>query len=73
MATGLQCEWREERHELAAMKSPTATATTGRPNRILIALAAAWMIVSLAIGGMAADTGTDQATPTRATVEQARR
>ena len=26
---------------------------TGRPNRILIALAAAWIIVSLAIGGAA--------------------
>jgi hypothetical protein len=31
------------------MKTTTATAT--RPNRILIALAAAWMILSLAIGG----------------------
>lgn len=27
------------------------TATTTRPNRILVALAAAWMILSLAIGG----------------------
>jgi hypothetical protein len=31
------------------MKPTTATAT--RPNPILIALAAAWMILSLAIGG----------------------
>ena len=33
---------------------PTAVAshaTQNRPNRILIALAAAWMIISLAIGG----------------------
>ena len=29
----------------------TTTATTTRPNRILVALAAAWMILSLAIGG----------------------
>jgi hypothetical protein len=44
------------------------TASTGRPNRILIALAAAWMIVSLAIGGaVASDPGTAQAPPTRAT------
>ncbi len=27
------------------------TAATSRPNRILVALAAAWMILSLAIGG----------------------
>lgn len=73
VATGLQYAWREERHVLAAMTSRTATATTRRPNRLLIALAAAWMILSLAIGGMAADTGADQAPPTRATVEQARR
>ena len=32
--------------------NPVATtATTTRPNRILVALAAAWMILSLAIGG----------------------
>jgi hypothetical protein len=28
-----------------------AHATTNRPNRILVVLAAAWMILSLAIGG----------------------
>jgi len=35
------------------MKSTTvaAHATENRPNRILVALAAAWMILSLAIGG----------------------
>jgi hypothetical protein len=35
------------------MKSTTvaAQATEQRPNRILLALAAAWMIISLAIGG----------------------
>lgn len=34
-------------------KPITATAaTTPRPNRVLIALAAAWMILSLAIGGL---------------------
>jgi hypothetical protein len=44
------------------------TAPTGRPNRILIALAAAWMVVSLAIGGaVAADPGAADAPPPRAT------
>lgn len=33
------------------MKQTTAAATYRRPNRVLIALAAAWMILSLAIGG----------------------
>ena len=34
------------------MKPTTARAAThSRPNRLLIALAAAWMILSLAIGG----------------------
>jgi len=35
------------------MKPNTVAAppTTARPNRILVALAAAWMILSLAIGG----------------------
>ena len=33
------------------MKPNTIVATTSRPNRILVALAAAWMIASLAIGG----------------------
>lgn len=32
-------------------KPVAATATTTRPNRILVALAAAWMILSLAVGG----------------------
>jgi len=33
------------------MPSHAHTATASRPNRILIALASAWMILSLAIGG----------------------
>ena len=33
------------------MTPTTATVTARRPNRILIALAAAWMIGSLALGG----------------------
>jgi hypothetical protein len=33
------------------MQARTATATRSRPNRVLVALAAAWMILSLAIGG----------------------
>jgi hypothetical protein len=44
------------------MKSTTATAA--RQNRVLIALAAAWMILSLAIGGaVSAESGADQAAP----------
>ena len=40
------------------------TATATRPNRMLIALAAAWMILSLAIGGaVSAETNADAATP----------
>jgi hypothetical protein len=33
------------------MKPNVRAATRSRPNRVLIALAAAWMILSLAIGG----------------------
>lgn len=32
--------------------NPTPAPTSTRPNRILVALAAAWMILSLAIGGV---------------------
>ncbi|MBA3586580.1 MAG: hypothetical protein H0W41_02970 [Chloroflexi bacterium] len=38
-------------HIGAIMPSHAHTATASRPNRILIALASAWMILSLAIGG----------------------
>ena len=42
----------------------TTTATADRPNRVLIALAAAWMILSLAIGGaMPAETSSGAAAP----------
>jgi hypothetical protein len=42
----------------------TTTATEHRPNRVLIALAAAWMILSLAIGGaVSAETNPDGAAP----------
>jgi hypothetical protein len=45
-----------------------AQATTTRPNRILVALAAAWMILSLAIGGaVTADTPADATNPSRVT------
>jgi hypothetical protein len=54
----------------ATMKPRTATA--GRPNRILVALAAGWMILSLAVGGMlAADPSSGEATPRRAAAERA--
>ncbi len=33
------------------MQPTTRTAAVSRPNRLLVALAAAWMILSLAIGG----------------------
>ena len=40
------------------------TATAARPNRVLIALAAAWMILSLAIGGaVSADSDADGTAP----------
>jgi len=40
------------------------TAAANRPNRILIALAAAWMILSLAIGGaVSAESTGPQAAP----------
>jgi hypothetical protein len=54
------------------MKPTTTVATTAsRPNRLLIALAAAWMAISLAIGGtVTADlraeaSGTDTASMSR--------
>ena len=41
-----------------------AHATENRPNRILVALAAAWMILSLAIGGaVAAESPTEASAP----------
>lgn len=43
-------------------------ATGTRPNRILVALAAAWMILSLAIGGaVSAESPADTAVPSRVT------
>jgi hypothetical protein len=39
------------------------SATTSRPNRVLIALAAAWMILSLAIGGAVQGDSTAEAVP----------
>ena len=49
------------------MKPQTATATAHRPNRVLIALAAAWMILSLALGGVvSAGTSSETANPAAA-------
>jgi hypothetical protein len=45
----------ESRQITEPMKSTSIAATRSRPNRILVALAAAWMILSLAIGGAVAD------------------
>lgn len=45
-----------------------AQATSTRPNRILVALAAAWMILSLAMGGaVSADAPADATAPSRVT------
>lgn len=51
------------------MKPNTVTAAAEtRPNRLLLALAAAWMIVSLAIGGaISADAGTESSSTTPVT------
>lgn len=48
------------------MKPNTVTTAAAeiRPNRLLIGLAAAWMILSLAIGGaVSADSSTENAAP----------
>ncbi len=47
-------------------KNPAA----GRPNRILIALAAAWIVLSIAIGSVSADPGAGEAPPARVTADQ---
>lgn len=50
------------------MKPNSVTAAVDRPNRLLVALAAAWMILSLAIGGaVSADSSPDSATSTSIT------
>ena len=49
------------------MKPTSIAATRSRPNRILVALAAAWMILSLAIGG-AVTAGSRAETTTTTTV-----
>lgn len=52
-----------------SMKPTTVAvqATSTRPNRILVALAAAWMILSLAIGGAVTAESPAEATPSRVT------
>ena len=52
------------------MKRPAVTAATSdsRPNRVLVALAAAWMILSLALGGaVSADSNGDATAPSSIT------
>ena len=52
-----------QRTHIAIPMKPT-TATAARPNRVLIALATAWMILSLAIGGaVSADSDADGTAP----------
>lgn len=45
------------------MKPKARVATRNRPNRVLIALAAAWMILSFAIGGAVDANTSAQADP----------
>ncbi len=55
------------------MKPIAATASKSRPNRLLVALAAAWMILSLAIGGAVSgesSAGAGQPAPITSTVDQ---
>lgn len=50
------------------MQSTPVPTTSSRPNRVLVALAAAWMILSLAIGGaVGAGNATDEAATTSIT------
>lgn len=49
------------------MKARTVAATYRRPSRLLVALAAAWMILSLALGGAA--TAESRADASAATAE----
>jgi hypothetical protein len=54
------------------MKPTVVTApATSRPNRLLVALAAAWMILSLAIGGAVNAESASSATPATQTVTTA--
>ena len=53
------------------MRTTPVLTTTTRPNRILVALAAAWMILSIAIGGaVSAETAPDAARTQTVTVAQ---
>lgn len=52
------------------MEATTSTRTTSRANRVLVALAAAWMILSLAIGG-AVSAGNDPESATTTSISGA--
>ena len=56
-----------------SMKPNTIAASkaTSRPNRLLVALAAAWMILSLAIGGAVTADSPDDATAEPPTITSA--
>jgi hypothetical protein len=53
------------------MQPSTRVATEDHPNRVLIALAAAWMILSIAIGGAVQADTSAQAQPAPAVAEGA--
>lgn len=44
--------WQGDCIRYGEMKSQPMPTTSSRPNRVLVALAAAWVILSLAIGGL---------------------
>ena len=54
------------------MKPNAVAAAAARPNRVLMALAAAWMILSLAIGGaVSAKPAPEAGAPAQAAVDEA--
>ncbi len=59
--------WQTACNIRAIMQPNTRAATASRPNRVLIALAAAWIILSLAIGGAVHADSTVEARPAPAT------
>lgn len=55
-------------HWRAHMNSQPMSTTSSRPNRVLVALAAAWIVLSFAIGGaVSADDGTPESATTSIT------
>lgn len=53
--------------------NPITIPTTTRPNRVLVALAAAWFVLSLAIGGVVNADSSDQPAATTSVSQTAER